>query len=62
MTESSPEMEVRLAVAKEELARAEEFEYRVVNGDDGLVQAIADIDAIVTAEKCRIVPRSVELI
>ena len=31
MTESSPEMELRLAVAREELARAEEFEYRVVN-------------------------------
>ena len=62
MTESSPEMEFRLAVAKEELARAEEFEYRVVNGDDGLDQAIADIDAIVTAEKCRIVPRFVQLI
>ncbi len=62
MTESSPEMELRLAVAREELARAEEFEYRVVNRDDSLDQAIADIDAIVTAEKCRIVPRLVQLI
>ena len=62
MTESSPEMEIRLAVAREELARAEEFEYRVVNRDDSLDQAIADIDAIVTAEKCRIVPRLVQLI
>ena len=62
MTESSPEMELRLAVAREELARAEEFEYRVVNRDDSLDQAIADIDAIVTAEKCRIVPRVVQLI
>jgi guanylate kinase len=62
MTESSPEMELRLAVAREELARAEEFEYRVVNRDNRLDQAIADIDAIVTAEKCRIVPRLVQLI
>ena len=62
MTESSPEMELRLAVAREELARAEEFEYRVVNRDNRLDQAIADIDAIVTAEKCRIVPRFVQLI
>ena len=62
MTESSPEMELRLAAAREELARAEEFEYRVVNRDDSLDQAIADIDAIVTAEKCRIVPRIVQLI
>ena len=62
MTESSPDMDLRLAVAKEELARAEEFEYRVVNREDSLDQAIADIDAIVTAEKCRIVPRFVQLI
>ncbi len=62
MTESSPEMEIRLDVAREELTRAEEFEYRVVNRDDSLDQAIADIDAIVTAEKCRIVPRLVQLI
>ena len=62
MTESSPEMELRLAMVQEELARAEEFDYRVVNRDDSLDQAIADIDAIVTAEKCRIVPRLVQLI
>ena len=61
-TESAPEMELRLAMAKKELARAEEFEYRVVNRDDGLDQAIADIDAIITAEKCRTVPRLVQLI
>ena len=62
MTESSPDMDLRLAEAREELARAEEFEYRVVNREDSLDQAIADIDAIVTAEKCRIVPRFVQLI
>ena len=62
MTESSSEMQHRLSVAREELARADEFEYRVVNRDDSLGQAIADIDAIVTAEKCRIVPRVVQLI
>ena len=62
MTESSPDMDLRLAVAREELARAEEFEYRVVNRDDSLDHAIAEIDAIVTAEKCRMVPRVVQLI
>ena len=62
MTESSPEMELRLSVAREELARANEFDYRVVNRNGNLHQAIADIDAIITAEKCRIVPRVVQLI
>ena len=62
MTESSPNMELRLSVAREELARAKEFEYRVVNRDNNLDRAIAEIDAIVTAEKCRMVPRVVQLI
>ncbi|PKB79883.1 MAG: guanylate kinase [SAR202 cluster bacterium Io17-Chloro-G9] len=62
MTESSSEMERRLDVAREELARSGEFDYRVVNRDGSLDQTIADIDAIVTAEKCRTVPRLVQMI
>jgi guanylate kinase len=60
MTESSPEMELRLRVAQEELGRVGEFDYRVVNRDGGLDRAIADIDAIIGAEKCRVVPRKVD--
>ena len=62
MTETSPETELRLQVAREELARIHEFDYRVVNRDDCLGQAITDIDAIITAEKCRMVPRMVQLL
>ena len=62
MTESSRELELRLAIAREELAPAGEFDYRVVNRDGNLEQAAADIDAIITAEKCRVVPRVVQLI
>ncbi len=60
MTESSPEMELRLQVAQEELARINDFDYRVVNRDGNLEQAISDIDSIIAAEKCRMVPRVVE--
>ena len=60
MTESSPEMELRLRVAQEELDRVGEFDYRVVNRDGRLDRAIADIDAIIEAEKCRVVPRQVD--
>jgi guanylate kinase len=56
MTESSPEMELRLQVARDELAQIHHFDYRVVNRD------IADIDAIIAAEKCRVVPRVVQLL
>ncbi len=62
MTETSPEMEKRLATAEVELARSREFDYRVVNRDGCLHQAITDIDAIITAEKCRVTPRVVELL
>ena len=59
MTESSPEMELRLNTAKEELAMVDKFDYRVVNKDGGLDQAVADIDAIIAAEKCRVKPRNI---
>ena len=62
MTETSPEMELRLQMAREELARIQEFDYRVVNRDDCLDQAITDIDAIIAAEKCRMSPRLVQLL
>ena len=62
MTESSPEMQLRLQTAREELARIGDFDYRVVNHDGSLGQAVADIDAIIAAEKCRVVPRVVQLL
>ena len=62
MTESSPEMDLRLKTAGEEMKRASEFDYRVVNRDGNLTQAVAEIDAIITAEKCRTDPRQSGLI
>ena len=59
LTESSPEMELRLNTAKEEMAMVEMFDYRVINEDGGLDRAIADIDAIIAAEKCRVTPRTI---
>ena len=62
MTESSPEMELRLQIARQELNRMGEFDYCVVNRDGRLDQTIRVIDAIIVAEKCRVVPRRVRLI
>ena len=62
MTESSPEMDLRLKTAGEEMKRSSEFEYRVVNQDGNLARAVAEIDAIITAEKCRSEPRQAGLI
>ena len=62
MTESAPDLERRLKTAEEELSRIHEYDYRVVNENDGLQQAVADIEAIIAAEKCRITPRVVQLL
>ena len=62
MTEQSAEVELRLSIAADELLRVGEFDYRVVNRDGNLEQTIADIDAIIAAEKCRVQPRVVQLL
>lgn len=62
MTESSAEMELRLEIARSEVAGVDEFEFRVVNPDGGLAQAVSDIDAIIFAEKNRVKPRDLGLI
>jgi len=61
-TESSSELQVRLETAQGELTQMDKFEYRVINKDNFLGQAVTNVDAIITAEKCRMVPRLVELI
>ena len=62
MTESPDDMERRLRTAETELEQVRHFDYRVVNRDGLLAQAVADIDAIIAAEKCRVVPRMAQLL
>lgn len=62
MTESAEELDRRLRTAEEELAEVHHFDYRVVNSQGQLERAVADIDAIVAAEKCRVAPRLVQLL
>ncbi|MFQ6030010.1 MAG: guanylate kinase [Dehalococcoidia bacterium] len=62
MTETPQDMELRLQVARKELEQVHHFDYRVVNRDNCLDQAIRDIDAIIAAEKCRVVPRVVQML
>lgn len=61
-SEATPDLELRLQTAQEELGKVGLFDYRVINRDGGLEQAIADIDAIIAAEKCRVVPRVVQFL
>ena len=53
--------EVRLEEARREMDRLGEFDYCVVNRDGRLDETIRVIDAIITAEKRRVVPRRVQL-
>ncbi len=60
-TEKGAAFERRVAKAKEEMSHLPEFDYVVVNRDEGVDEAVADIMAILEAEKCRVHPRRVSI-
>jgi guanylate kinase len=61
LTESSDDLTLRLETAREEMKQLSRFDYVVVNQDGGLDQAVSSIQAIITAEKCRVAPRRITL-
>ena len=54
MTESTPEIELRLKTAENEMNQGNGFDRQVVNSKDNLGQAVADIDAAIAEEKRRV--------
>jgi guanylate kinase len=60
-TETTSALELRLKTAGEELEKLAMFDYIVFNLPGKLDGAIADVQAIITAEKCRVKPREVSL-
>jgi guanylate kinase len=60
-TENQAEIESRLAAAASELAQVEQFDYVVINREGQLDEAVAQIGAIILAEKQRVFPRQVRL-
>lgn len=60
-TEDPEALARRIATAREELRRVEEFDYVVVNREGCLDEAVARVQAIIQAEKCRVHPRKVFL-
>jgi guanylate kinase len=60
-TESSEELKLRMETTGREMNSLPVFDYVVVNHQDRLDSTIAQIDAIISAEKCRVKPRIVEL-
>ncbi|MCX6009844.1 MAG: guanylate kinase [Chloroflexi bacterium] len=57
----SADLDLRLSKAREEIESLPQFDYVVVNHTDNLDLTVAQINAIVTAEKCRSKPRVVRL-
>jgi guanylate kinase len=53
-TETEASLEIRMNTAAQEMEAMNTFDYAVVNPEGNLDRAVADIQAIITAEKCRI--------
>lgn len=60
-TETMDKMLVRVATAREELTRMEEFDYVVVNEEGCLDRTVSLICSIIDAEKARVKPKSAEI-
>ncbi len=58
LTESPEAMTRRLATAEAEIEKLPIFDYAVVNRQGEIDQAVNEITAIITAEKCRVVPET----
>lgn len=60
-TEAPQVLARRLEIAREEMKRLPRFDYRVVNAEGQIEGAVAQIEAIVMAERCRVQPRRIKL-
>jgi len=60
-TESPAELALRTKTAEEELKQLHLFDYIIFNRQDEIDRAATDIEAIITAEKCRVTPREIAL-
>jgi guanylate kinase len=60
-TESKEDLELRLRTAEEEIGQLFLFDYVVVNWWDEIDKAVSEIKAIITAEKCRVNQREIQV-
>jgi guanylate kinase len=60
-SEPADDLSLRIATARQELKRAVEFDYVVVNADSHLKQTVDTVTAIIDAEHHRVNPRKVSL-
>ena len=55
-TESESELIKRLEIARTELSQITHYDYCVINPENAVEQAVCQIQAIISAERCRITP------
>src|SRR5574341_2004312 len=60
-TETPEGLKLRIATARKELQRMNEFDYYVINGDMALDETVDKIIALIEAEHSRVTPRTVSL-
>ena len=60
-TESPSDLALRIKTAEEEIKQLPLFDYIVKNKQNEIDLAVSEIKAIITAEKCRVVPREITL-
>jgi guanylate kinase len=60
-TESPEQLRIRVATSRQEMKRLREFDYVVVNHQDRLDDAVADVESIIKSEHRRTQPRKVML-
>jgi len=60
-TESPSDLDLRIKTAEAELEQLPLFDYMVINRQGEIERAVADIEAIIAAEKCRVKPRELTL-
>ena len=60
-TETGADFERRVGTAWHEMEHLPDFDYRVINKEGRLDEAVMGIDAIITAERSRVVPRCVNV-
>ncbi|UCC61000.1 MAG: hypothetical protein JSV02_04045 [Dehalococcoidia bacterium] len=60
-TETGVDLELRTQAAQDEMKRLPFFDYVVVNHDEQVELAVSQIEAIITAEKCRVKARTIEI-
>lgn len=60
-TESRDQLDIRLKTAEKELEQLDIFDYVIVNREGDATKALADVTAVINAEKCRVNKREVSL-